>query len=127
MPLASIQAFKVKQQTAFETERERWRENGQAEYSNEVSEDNLDDADAQWELDLPEGTCVVGSHITGTLWKILVTEGQPVTIGTPLIVIEAMKMEFTVEATVNGTIQQIFCQEGGFVAAGQMLLTLRES
>ena len=124
---ASIQAFKVKQQTAFETERERWRENGQAEYSNEVSEDNLDDADAQWELDLPEGTCVVGSHITGTLWKILVTEGQPVTIGTPLIVIEAMKMEFTVEATVNGTIQQIFCQEGGFVAAGQMLLTLRES
>ena len=124
---ASIQAFKVKQQTAFETERERWRENGQAEYSNEVSEDNLDDADAQSELDLPEGANVVGSHITGTLWKILVAEGQPVTIGTPLIVIEAMKMEFTVEATVSGTVQQIFCQEGGFVAAGQMLLTIRES
>jgi len=70
---------------------------------------------------------VVGSHITGTVWKILVAEGQSVTPGTPLIVVEAMKMEFTVEATVNGTVQKIFCQEGGAVAAGQMLMTIHEA
>ncbi|MCB1984242.1 MAG: urea carboxylase [Burkholderiales bacterium] len=115
---ASIQAFKVKQQAAFEAERDRWRENGQPEYSNE---DMLDDADAQSELDLPEGTHIVGSHITGTVWKILVQEGQQVTSGTPLIVIESMKMEFAVEACVDGTVEQIFCQEGAYVTTGQML------
>ncbi|MDR4516098.1 MAG: urea carboxylase [Nitrosomonas sp.] len=115
---ASIQAFKVNQQAAFEAERDRWRQNGQQAYSNE---DMLDDADAQSELDLPEGTHVVASHITGTVWKILAQEGQQVTPGTPLIVIESMKMEFTVEACADGTVQQIFCQEGAYVTTGQML------
>jgi urea carboxylase len=120
---ASIKAFKIGQQAAFEAERERWKINGQAEY---VSEDSLDDADAQSELDMPEGACAIGSHVTGTVWKILIKEGQHVTAGDSLMVIESMKMEFSVEATVNGTVRQIFCKEGGYVSTGQMLLVIQE-
>jgi urea carboxylase len=123
---ASIQTFKLTQQAAFDAERERWRENGQPEYLSELTEDGLDDASIQSELDLPEGMHVIGAHITGTVWKILVTEGDRVTQGAPLVVVESMKMEFMVEAPVSGAIRQIFCQEGGFVAAGQMLMMIHE-
>lgn len=120
---ASIRAFKLKQQAAFEAERERWKTNGQVEYLNE---DSLEDADVQSELDLPESTCAVGSHITGIVWKILVKEGQQITAGTSLVVIESMKMEFPVEATVSGTIKQIICKEGSYVSTGQLLLIIQE-
>jgi len=123
---ASIQAFKLNQQAAFDAERERWRKDGQPEYLSELNEDSLDDATAQSELDLPEGMHVIGAHVTGTVWKILATEGEHVTQGTPLVVVESMKMEFMVEAPVNGVIRQIFCLEGGYVAAGQMLMMIHE-
>ncbi|SET25866.1 urea carboxylase [Nitrosomonas marina] len=123
----SIQAFKESQQAAFEAERECWRATGQSEYSNELNEDSLDESNAQSELDLPEGSVAIGSHITGTVWKVLVEEGQHVTVGTPLIVIESMKMEFTVEAVSDGTVQQISCQEGAYVTTGQMLAIISKS
>ena len=120
---ASIKKFKSRQQTAFETERERWKAQGQAEY---VSEVDLEEADVQSELDMPEGACAVGSPVTGTIWKVLVKEGQHVTAGESLLVIESMKMEFSVDATVSGAVQQIFCKEGGYVSTGQMLLIIQE-
>ena len=123
----SIQAFKSKQQAAFEAERERWRATGQPEYASEIDENTLDESDAQSELDLPEGSIAIGSHITGTIWKILVEEGQRVTTGMPLIVIESMKMEFIVEADRDGTLQRIFCQKGAYVTNGQLLAIMSEA
>ncbi|SFQ07896.1 urea carboxylase [Nitrosomonas cryotolerans] len=120
---ASIKAFKTRQQAAFEAERERWKLSGQAE--DYVSEDSLEESDTQSELDMPAGACAIGSHITGTVWKLLVKEGQSVTAGDSLVVIESMKMEFSVDATVNGTVQQIACKEGGYVSTGQMLLIIQ--
>ncbi|MEK6735480.1 MAG: urea carboxylase [Pseudomonadota bacterium] len=118
----SIDAFKVRQQAAFDAERERWRQNGLAD---QISEIILDEADAQSELDLPAGAYCVNAHVTGTVWKLLVEEGQSVTIGTPLIIIESMKMEFTVEADSAGTVQRIFCKQGGYVASGQLLMIVQ--
>ena len=120
---ASITAFKTGQQVAFEAERERWKNRGQAEY---VSESTLSEADAQNELDLPEGACAVTAHVTGTVWKLLVKPGQHVTAGSPLLVVESMKMEIAVDAPVNGTVRQVFCKVSGNVSAGQMLLVIQE-
>jgi len=120
---ASISAFKAKQQTAFEAERERWKAEGKAEY---VSEVTLEEADAQGELDLPPGSQAVSAHVTGTVWKLLVKEGQRVEMGNPVIVVESMKMEFSVETPVTGTVRQLFCKEGSHVSAGQMLLIVQE-
>ena len=120
---ASISAFKAKQQAAFEAERERWKAEGKAEY---VSEVTLEEADAQGELDLPSGSQVVSAHVTGTVWKLLVKEGQRVEMGNPVIVVESMKMEFSVETPVSGTVRQLFCKEGSHISAGQMLLIVQE-
>ena len=120
----AINDFKARQQAAFEAERERWKINGQAEY---VSESDLDEADAQSELDLPEGSHAVASPVTGTVWKILAAEGQQVSAGEVLIVTEAMKMEIAVETPVSGTIARIVCRQGEYIAAGQLLAIVQKN
>jgi urea carboxylase len=120
---AGINAFKTRQQAAFEAERERWKDSGQAAYVSDVA---LSEADTQSELDLPEGARAISSHVTGTVWKLLVTEGQRVTAGSPVLVVESMKMEIAVVAPVNGKVLQVFSKEGGHVSAGQVLLIIHE-
>lgn len=120
---AAISTFKAGQQAAFEVEREHWKDSGQAEY---VSEATLGEADAQSELDLPEGACTISAHVTGTVWKLLVMQGQHVAAGSPLLIIESMKMEIAVDAPVNGMVWQLFCKESEHVSAGQMLLVIQE-
>ncbi|MEO5794440.1 MAG: urea carboxylase [Rhodoferax sp.] len=115
-----IAAFRALQGQAFEEERERWRIAGQAEYVGEpeVAETNLLDAD------LPEGARSVATAVPGSVWKLLVNEGDVVTEGQPLLVIESMKMEFTVAAPSAGTVWRVACREGGAVSAGQNVVVL---
>jgi urea carboxylase len=40
--------------------------------------------------------------------------------------IESMKMEFSVDSSVTGTVRQLFCKQGGYVSAGQVLLIIQE-
>uniref|UniRef100_Q47JZ8 Allophanate hydrolase subunit 2 n=1 Tax=Dechloromonas aromatica (strain RCB) TaxID=159087 RepID=Q47JZ8_DECAR len=119
---ASIGDFKARQQAAFEAERERWKEAGQAEY---ISESDIAAAGTDSELDLPEGASLVVNHVPGNVWKILVTPGQRVKAGEPLVIVESMKMEFTVPAPEDGEVLQLLCQEASPVAAGQDLLVLK--
>lgn len=120
----AINDFKIRQQAAFEAERERWKVSGQVEYA---SESDLDEADAQSELDLPEGSHTIASPVTGTVWKILAQEGQQVKTGDILIVIEAMKMEIAVETPLSGTVERILCRQGDSVSAGQLLVILQKN
>jgi urea carboxylase len=119
---ASIGEFKSRQQAAFEAERERWKEAGQAEY---ISESDIAAAGTDSELDLPEGASLVVNHVPGNVWKILVQPGQQVKAGDPLAIVESMKMEFTVPAAEDGEILQLLCQEASPVAAGQDLLVIK--
>jgi urea carboxylase len=119
---ASINAFKAKQQAAFEAERDRWTVEGKVEY---ISEITLDEAEAQSELDLPDGARAVSAHVTGTVWKLLVKEGDRIDMGHPVLVIESMKMEFAVDAPVSGIVHQLFSKEGGHVSAGQVLFIIQ--
>ena len=120
----TINDFKARQQAAFEAERERWKVNNQPDF---VSELNLDEADAQSELDLPEHGYTIASPVTGTVWKLLVKEGQQVTNGDSLIIIEAMKMEISVDAPVSGLIHRILCHKDESISAGQLLVVIQEN
>lgn len=60
--------------------------------------------------------------MNGTLVSILIKTGQPVTIGTPLVVMEAMKMEHTIRAPSDGEVEAIYYQTGDPVSAGAELL-----
>ncbi len=66
----------------------------------------------------------VRAHITGTVWKIEVTEGDTITEGQTCVVLESMKMEMPVEAPVAGKVEKIACSEGQSVNEGDVLLTI---
>ena len=66
----------------------------------------------------------VPAHITGTVWKIEVKEGQKVNAGDVLVILESMKMEMPVEAEDAGEVREILCEEGQAVNEGDPLLVL---
>jgi len=66
----------------------------------------------------------VNAHITGTVWKIEVKEGDSVTEGQCCVILESMKMEMPVEAPAAGKVEKISCAEGQAVNEGDVLLTI---
>ena len=64
------------------------------------------------------------AHITGTVWKIEVKQGDAVEEGQVCVILESMKMEMPVEAPEGGTVSAIHCAEGQAVNEGDKLLTL---
>ncbi len=60
----------------------------------------------------------------GTIVKVLVTVGQAVEVGTPLCVLEAMKMENQVNADVAGTVTSIAVEPGQSVAGGDVVVVI---
>lgn len=58
----------------------------------------------------------------GKIVKVLAHEKMQVMDRQPLIVMEAMKMEYTLESTGPGTVQQVRCKVGDQVQMGQVLV-----
>jgi acetyl-CoA carboxylase biotin carboxyl carrier protein len=66
----------------------------------------------------------VCAHITGTIWKIEVSEGDPVEKDQLLLTLESMKMEMDVVAPRAGRIQKVVVRQGQGVEEDDLLLTL---
>ena len=60
-----------------------------------------------------------------TVARILVSVGQDVEEGDPLVLLEAMKMELPLIAPASGVVEQIACREGELVEPGHPLVRLR--
>jgi len=60
----------------------------------------------------------------GKVTKILVNAGQEITKGQAVLVMEAMKMEYTLKAEVAGKIGQIECQVSDQVVLGKLLVKI---
>jgi biotin carboxyl carrier protein len=58
------------------------------------------------------------AQFPGKVRKILVQEGATVQAGDPLILVEAMKMEFAVKAPVAGTVTSVRVKEGQQLSPG---------
>ena len=67
----------------------------------------------------------IGAPIPGTVSAILVAEGDTVTENQPLMIVEAMKMETRVSASVAGVVESINVKEGQQVKAGELLINLK--
>jgi biotin carboxyl carrier protein len=63
----------------------------------------------------------------GRITGILVREGEGVEAGTPLLVLEAMKMQNEITSPAAGTIASIQLHEGESVKRGSVLLVLVNS
>ena len=119
---ASIMQFKYSQQAAFDAERERWEQTGQANYSADPAGDA---ASADASVDIPHGCMAIASPVTGSVWQVNVQAGDRVSTGQELVVVEAMKMEIAIEADEPGEVVDVLCAQGSSVSAGQMLVIVR--
>jgi biotin carboxyl carrier protein len=63
----------------------------------------------------------------GKVTKILVQEGNVVSQGQAVLVMEAMKMEYTLKADIDGEIEVIHCSAGEQVALGKALVKIKPS
>ena len=68
----------------------------------------------------------LAAPMNGTIARVLVSPGQAVEEGAPLVIVEAMKMEHCVEAPEPGVIEKVLFQSGDRVEAGTQLLTFEE-
>jgi len=64
------------------------------------------------------------SPMPGQVLRVLAAEGQAVQPGDALIVLEAMKMEQTIRATISGVVRAVLVKPAQVVAPGQMLVEI---
>jgi urea carboxylase len=116
-----IASFRAQQRAAFDAERQRWIETGQAHFE-------VEDAavDAGEDAPLAAGLCAVESHLAGNLWQVQVEVGQRVEAGGVLVVLESMKMEIAVCAPCDGIVREVRVQPGSPVRAGQCVVVVEE-
>ena len=69
-----------------------------------------------------QGRQVIDTQMPGLIVKILVEKGQEVSVGTPLMIMEAMKMENEIKSSKAGIVQDIFVKEGATVGTGDKLV-----
>ena len=117
-----IAAFRAQQRGAFDAERQRWIESGQAHFDSEdVAPDLGEDAP------LGNGQHGIESHIAGNLWQVQVAVGDRVKAGDVLVILESMKMEIPLLAPRDGLVSEVRVQPGSPVRAGQRVVVLQET
>ena len=62
--------------------------------------------------------------LTGNVWRILVSEGDVVSAGDTLVILESMKMEINVDTVFDGMVIKILKQEGEMVQGDEPLIIL---
>ena len=73
----------------------------------------------------PAGGCT--APMPGRVVAVHVTPGQDVEKGHVLVILEAMKMEQTLQAPHAGRVEAVHCAPGDLVDAGAVLITLAEA
>jgi biotin carboxyl carrier protein len=71
------------------------------------------------------GDGLVTSPMPGRVLKVLVKEGDEVAAGTPLVVVEAMKMENELLAARSGKVTRVFVAPGATVEGGAKLIEIQ--
>jgi glutaconyl-CoA/methylmalonyl-CoA decarboxylase subunit gamma len=70
------------------------------------------------------GAGTIPTPIPGQIISINVTVGEKVRSGQKLLVLEAMKLENSITANMDGTVTEILVSEGDVVAQGQSLVVI---
>ncbi len=114
---SEIAHFQSRQDEAFAAEVTLWSEQDlQMEDVTGASQDQTRELD---EFEIP-----VPADMTSSVWKYLVEPGASVKSGEPLVILEAMKMEFTILAPCSGVVSAHCCKTGELVRYGVPLLIL---
>ena len=68
----------------------------------------------------------VRSPLPGIIVDVLVKEGDEVSAGDTVVILEAMKMESEIAATVNGIVNKVNIKKGESVLEDQVLVDIKE-
>ena len=60
----------------------------------------------------------------GKILKVLVSEGQKIKMGEPVIIMESMKMEQTIVSSADGVINSINVNEGETIEVGSVMIVI---
>jgi oxaloacetate decarboxylase alpha subunit len=66
----------------------------------------------------------INAPMTGNVIEVLVSVGQQVSEGDPVLVIEAMKMETEIRSNTSGAVLSILVSKGDSIQADQVLMTI---
>lgn len=69
----------------------------------------------------------LSAQFPGKVRKVLVADGAKVAAGDPLLLIEAMKMEFAVHAPGPGRVKRVLVKEGQQLSPGDRFVDFEES
>ena len=67
----------------------------------------------------------IRAPMPGRVTKLLVARGEEVQSDQVVIMMEAMKMEYSLKAKLSGTVENIACKAGDTVTLGQTLLVVK--
>jgi pyruvate carboxylase subunit B len=70
------------------------------------------------------GNGAIQAPMQGMVVKVKVAKGDRVRLGDVVVVLEAMKMQNDIVATVAGTVREIYAREGAIVAPNEVLMTI---
>ena len=116
----SIGEFRARQGDAFSAERDAWEAAGEFTRAEAVSAPTAPAA----EVTVPAGGRLIEAEFAASVWQLNVRPGDEVTLGQPLLALEAMKMESRVPAPMNGVVAEILAKPGDQVEAGTALIVL---
>ena len=63
----------------------------------------------------------VRAEMVANVWKVVVAQGDPVSDGDTLVILESMKMEIPVLAEADGTVAALHVTEGDVVQEGDVI------
>ena len=66
----------------------------------------------------------VHAEMVANVWKVVVAEGDTVSDGDTLVILESMKMEIPVVAESSGTVTQLEVNEGDVVQDGDLICVI---
>ena len=69
----------------------------------------------------------VRAELTATVWKVVTEEGATVAEGDELVILESMKMEIPVVATVAGTVKEMRVSEEDRISEGDVVEVIEPS
>ncbi len=67
----------------------------------------------------------IKASMAGTVLNVMVGEGDSITAGQELVMLESMKMEIPIEGVEEGTVTEVKVNVGDFVNEGDVLVTVK--
>jgi biotin carboxyl carrier protein len=64
------------------------------------------------------------AEMVANVWRVIVAQGDRVTEGDTLVILESMKMEIPVESPATGVVTELRVREGGVVQEGDVLAVI---